>query len=569
VPEENLESLLEQAVGGEVGKGRVGEAERIAREIRRRSKAAADAADRTAARQVAQAIEKERSTLADAERGGTMALIRGAAARGIHMTGLVSDRVRFAAHFERKTKGPPVDHRTLANGAREIADGAVVEFPPGRWSWRTSALDGRKAFPEDLLLKGAGRDRTILVLDELSTRHEIRSLTFSDLTIDCNDDYMTDLRYEGPAVIRLIRCRVIGFDMGAGGSVMLSARNSAFLAEDTSFEGGHGRAPGSGNLFRVSGALLARMERCSFYAPLSSIYDRGSANTYVFSECRFLGFPESFARTLERAPAGVSFLDCRMEEESPDAAFDRRLAFASVGIETSSGPGPTISGPDGMLPEGTTGAATIAFGAGKHHWQVSRSLGAFRDHLTVIGAGMNQTLLKLNSSPGVRAATYRDLTLDAGGGDAIRRASRPGALTLIRCRVIGFDTGAGGSTAFEFDNGLFTAEDCRFEVGYGRSPDHGNLFRSSNSLVARFDRCTIRLPRGRVFSSGALALFRNCEFTDLDPNLKSWIEKPGRNLSFRDCSVRYRPKDDPKRRKRVDSRPLSEINPDWGKGHAK
>ena len=117
---------------------RVDQARRMADEIRRGSKERADAADRIAAREVAKAIREEQEALRDAERGGTMALIRGVAERGVHMTGLVTDRGRFVVHFERKTKGPAVDHQTLASGPKELPDGAVEKRKKGQVSRQVS-----------------------------------------------------------------------------------------------------------------------------------------------------------------------------------------------------------------------------------------------------------------------------------------------------------------------------------------------------------------------------------------------------------------------------------------------
>ena len=149
-------------------------------------------------------------------------------------------------------------------------------------------------------------DDTLVKIDEISTRDEIHSLTFRDCTVDCGDDYLTDLRSKNPVTIRMIRCRVIRFDMGAGGSVMLAARSAAFYASDCRFEAGFGRSPGSGNLFRVRSGLLVRIEDSVFVGPFSSVYDTNRAATYVFERCRF----EQQKIPLENPPTGVRFLDC-------------------------------------------------------------------------------------------------------------------------------------------------------------------------------------------------------------------------------------------------------------------
>jgi hypothetical protein len=161
-------------------------------------------------------------------------------------------------------------------------------------------------FPKDLVIEGRGMDVTLVTIDEISTRDEIHSLTFRDCTVDCGNDYLTDLRRDSPATIRMIRCRVVRFDMGAGGSVMLAARSAAFYASNCRFEAGFGRSPGSGNLFRVRSGLLVRIEDSTFVGPFRSVYDINRSATYVFERCRF----EQQRVPLDKPPAGVRFIDC-------------------------------------------------------------------------------------------------------------------------------------------------------------------------------------------------------------------------------------------------------------------
>lgn len=220
--------------------------------------------------------------------GDLMGVLRNMTEVGPDTRNAVNDAERFGAFFERKTHGPYINGSELGTDPPE--DGATINFDHGVHVWKVARLGGRGSFPKDLLIVGAGRDRTLLQIDEFGARSEIRSLTFRDLTLDCDNNYMTDLRTQHPVTIRFERCRIVRFDMGAGGSVMLAARNAAFYASDTLIECGYGRSPGTGCLFRC-GKLLARLERCTISRPGYGLGLSGSDDqTYVaFVKCKFVG----------------------------------------------------------------------------------------------------------------------------------------------------------------------------------------------------------------------------------------------------------------------------------------
>jgi hypothetical protein len=255
-------------------------------------------------------MEKERRFLEDQARGGTMAFLRKLAREDVHLAELVASPERFRAHFARRVEGPVLDGSTW-DGAAILADGSTVVLPAGVHRWDAQTYQHRDSFPKDILFRGAGMDRTLLVINEIATRQEIHSLTFEDLTIDCSNDYFSDLRRDSPVTIRMARCRVVGFDMGAGGSVMLAARTAAFLAEDCRFEAGFSRAPpGFGNLFRVRSGLLVRMERCAVVGPFCSVYDAGGKATYHFASCAFLEMEPRLKRAFEEPGQGVRLEGC-------------------------------------------------------------------------------------------------------------------------------------------------------------------------------------------------------------------------------------------------------------------
>ena len=216
------------------------------------------------------------------------------------------DPAAFAVHFERKSAETRLNGATLRRGD-EIPDGAVLEFPAGVHSFYPRNLFPTNRFPKDLVLAGVGMDQTLVRIEEISTDDEIASLTFRDLTLDCDNDYMTDLRSESPATIRLERCRVVGFDMAAGGSVIVRGADRRALCDRLPLRGGlraQGRYRIGQSVPRERG-LLVRMERCLFHGPFRSIFRTGDASTYHFLDCEVRD-TKSFLRRSSPTPARVS-----------------------------------------------------------------------------------------------------------------------------------------------------------------------------------------------------------------------------------------------------------------------
>jgi hypothetical protein len=270
-----------------------------AERIRREHLALADAAEEIAAREIAEEIRREQAFLEDKARGGTMELLRNLDTR---LTDLVADEKRFAVLFERHTAGPVLN--AGPERGETLPDGATISFPAGVHELE---LPRSRRFPRDLVVEGAGMDATLVRFAELSANDEVQSLTFRDMTLACGS-YFTDLRSK-PAAIRLERCRVVGFDKGAGSSLLIGARQVAFYATDCRFESGYGRSPGSGNLFRFQAGLV-RLDRCVIQGPFRSIYDGGGAATYLFLRCDIRDAPAQEERAFTSPPDGVRFVDC-------------------------------------------------------------------------------------------------------------------------------------------------------------------------------------------------------------------------------------------------------------------
>ncbi len=268
---------------------------------------------------------EEAAAREDAARGGIMGLLDSLEENPVHRHDLLDDIETFASYFERKSAGPGIDGATWTS-KQGLPDGSALMYPPGVHEWRSQSLD-REKFPRDLLIRGAGMDVTLVRLDEVHTRDTVHSLTFRDLTLDCGNKYLTDLR-RSSITLRLERCRVIRFDMGAGASVMLSAPSAAFYATDCIFEAGFGRSPDSGSLFRVRNSLLARLDHCRIVGPFDSVYDADDSATYLFQNCSFENQAPRQRRDLESPPYGVRFVNCSFSF-SQDDAWDEKPKLLS------------------------------------------------------------------------------------------------------------------------------------------------------------------------------------------------------------------------------------------------
>ena len=318
-PSADLSDEVRRALGKDMSGERVNAAIRRAQQLRSQAESASLHAAQRAAHEAKVAVEKERRFLEDKARGGTMQMLRALESAGTPVFDLVSSPEDFEKHFVRHVDGPSPNERTWEPDA-PLENGTHVLLAPGTHRWDVAGYLHRNAFPSDVLIEGAGMDKTLLILNELESRQEIKSLTFKDLTIDCSNNYFTDLRRNEPVTISMENVRVVGFDMGAGGSVMLAARTAAFYAKGCRFEAGYARTDaGSGNVFRVGSGLLARLENCAFIGPFRSVFDANRSATYVFSDCTFEEMLPRLAATFKAPPRGVRLENSTWNFQSPDA----------------------------------------------------------------------------------------------------------------------------------------------------------------------------------------------------------------------------------------------------------
>lgn len=159
---------------------------------------------------------------------------------------------------------------------------------------------------------------------------------------------------------------------------------------------------------------------------------------------------------------------------------------------------------------------------------------AFPRDVTVLGRGMDATLLVLGdlATNALVNLCLQDCTIFTDNRSLFDLRRRPASLRLERVRVIGFDSGAGGSSLFHASGLALLARASRFEGGYGRVSD-GTLFDvRSDALLARFESCWIDQVELRFghLRPGASVAFVNCTITnvmDRQEAIPAGVSMPG------------------------------------------
>ncbi|MEQ8766669.1 MAG: hypothetical protein RL885_22335 [Planctomycetota bacterium] len=189
---------------------------------------------------------------------------------------------------------------TKDRDALEIDDGTVVEFPAGVFQVDTTSRTFREEWAKDVTIRGAGMDATLLQLEhDFSMRGNVERLRIEDLTLDGSRHGVFDLR-TGSLVLDIERVRIVGFDRGAGGSNIFSVAESPSLirARQCRFEGGYGRSPGGGHLFRWSAKLLASFEDCRFETFFLVLDDASRTESrLLFQNCSFDRMRDDFTKS--------------------------------------------------------------------------------------------------------------------------------------------------------------------------------------------------------------------------------------------------------------------------------
>jgi hypothetical protein len=151
------------------------------------------------------------------------------------------------------------------------------------------------------------------------------------------------------------------------------------------------------------------------------------------------------------------------------------------------------------------------------------------------------------------------------GDNYLLQLRRNFTVRLERCRLVGFDMGAGGSKAFAGDAGAVLVSACRIEAGFGKSPGFGNLFDVRGALVVRVEDSVIRGPFRSVWDGGggAAQLFERTRFELMDPRWPTQFESPPRGVRLKECTQEFAEPEAYRQAERAKPRSLAEINPAW------
>ena len=253
--------------------------------------------------------------------GDPLKLLSTLDAGGGPLESFVQDGEAFSNLFQRLHPSLELDASEQADDAKSLSEvlenGATLRFPAGVFLLELNrATRSLGSFPEDLALRGAGMDRTLLVLrEDLGPRSDLRGLRIADCTIYTQNRALTDVRAGRRTTLYFERARFVGFDSGAGGSAWINASPTALYARHCTIEGGYGRGR-DGTLFDVrTSGFLARFEACTI-RDTGLGTDHFHGGTLVFANCTLtgiLGRPERtevegvvfVGGSLEFAPKGT------------------------------------------------------------------------------------------------------------------------------------------------------------------------------------------------------------------------------------------------------------------------
>lgn len=290
-------------------------------------------AESIAARLVDDELAAEATRLADLERGGLLDLLRALDDKWVAPVALLSSGEEYGSYFTPRASGGRVSVERVNDDPRELGHGDTVFVPAGCSLLKASLVSRvtqEGAFPHDLTFEGVGMDRSLLVLDrEFDINKDVVNLTFRDLTVDCNDNYFVELR--NGFTLRLERCRIVGFDMGAGGSTAFNGGLGAVHATDSRLEAGFGRAAWRGNLWRMHGVLLARLENCTIVGPIDDVGPRNSKSLLVYDRVTFVDLEAGERSQLVTNERGVRLIDCTFKEgDPPHTRRSERRSLAEI-----------------------------------------------------------------------------------------------------------------------------------------------------------------------------------------------------------------------------------------------
>lgn len=284
--------------------------------------ALADAAEEAARRAVA-LLREERSVrtelLAGLARGDDRAVSRLLAPLPLELladTGLSSP-------LRADLSALPIERRAPGRDKREVPPGTLLQLDEGVYDGATRLRAAEGA--EGLFVRGAGRDRTVLVLEGDSTSR-LGTLVLQDLTVVLAGDRGLEAR----RTLRLeaARCR---FVLGTSAPLLAAADGALVLLDECLVEGGFGAGRGTDKRALLHGRrwLLGRLHDCAFTGPLPLLVANGVRRALVLDRVQGLGALAGGLPPPGGAADGLLLLDTPLPERPdprPERPVARRLA---------------------------------------------------------------------------------------------------------------------------------------------------------------------------------------------------------------------------------------------------
>ncbi|MBI5863449.1 MAG: hypothetical protein HZB38_02840 [Planctomycetes bacterium] len=199
-----------------------------------------------------------------------------------------------------------------------------------------------------------------------------------------------------------------------------------------------------------------------------------------------------------------------------------------------------VASQPGTQPVGSVPKPGALVVLGEGEFDFGRIPGSLED-VALVGRGVARTRLKIRL-----AATQRvrieNVTLDCENEPLIQEPGRHGRLHLVGCKIVGYNSGAGGSSALRGDDAIFLVENCEFDGQGGRAETSGHRgvafdVRGNGAL---FVRSTTFVENNEIARIGR-GVFDNCRSLGRRPGEVSageWVYERGCSAGFFRGSVR-------------------------------
>lgn len=161
--------------------------------------------------------------------------------------------------------GPMDEFTTLEKALEAAVSGDCIRLEKGTYQFVDSrTLFSRGDAPSDIAIVGESREDTIVQFANRQSLPTAIRWRFADLTINCGNSEVLDLRRGGTAEFN--NCLIREYNSGSGGSNAISGNTTVIVVENSVFEGESGRSVGrsKGTAFDLRGRNLLYCRETKF-----------------------------------------------------------------------------------------------------------------------------------------------------------------------------------------------------------------------------------------------------------------------------------------------------------------